>query len=130
MANPIRIIGPDELVEADPTFGMRRERAFEVPGLWSGRMSTEPGAVSGWHHHDSNESSLYVVRGVVRLECEGIEGFLDAGPGSFVHVPAYTVHRESNPSDEASVVLIARAGYGVPTVNVDDAPEPHRYLER
>jgi uncharacterized RmlC-like cupin family protein len=130
MANPIRIIGPDELVEADPTFGMRRERAFEVPGLWSGRMSTEPGAVSGWHHHDSNESSLYVVRGVVRLECEGIEGFLDAGPGSFVHVPAYTVHRESNPSDEASVVLIARAGYGAPTVNVDDAPEPHRYLER
>jgi uncharacterized RmlC-like cupin family protein len=130
MATPIRIIGPDELAEADPTFGMTRERAFEVPGLWSGRMSTEPGAVSGWHHHDSNESSLYVVRGVVRLECEGIEGFLDAGPGSFVHVPAYTVHRESNPSEEASVVLIARAGYGVPTVNVDDAPEPHRYLER
>jgi uncharacterized RmlC-like cupin family protein len=130
MATPIRIIGPDELVEADPTFGMKRERAFEVPGLWSGRMSTEPGAISGWHHHDSNESSLYVVRGVVRLECEGIEGFLDAGPGSFVHVPAYTVHRESNPSDEASVVLIARAGFGVPTVNVDDAPEPHVYLER
>jgi uncharacterized RmlC-like cupin family protein len=130
MATPIRIIGPDELAEADPTFGMTRERAFEVPGLWSGRMSTEPGAVSGWHHHDSNESSLYVVRGVVRLECEGIEGFLDAGPGSFVYVPAYTVHRESNPSDEASVVLIARAGYGVPTVNVGDVPEPHRYLER
>ena len=130
MATPIRIIGPDELVGADPTFGMTRERAFEVPGLWSGRMSTEPGAVSGWHHHDSNESSLYVVSGVVRLECEGLEGFLDAGPGSFVHVPAYTVHRESNPSDEASVVLIARAGYGVPTINVDDPPEPHRYLER
>jgi uncharacterized RmlC-like cupin family protein len=130
MATPIRIIGPDELVEADPTFGMTRERAFEVPGLWSGRMSTQPGAVSGWHHHDSNESGLYVVRGVVRLECEGIEGFLDAGPGSFVHVPAYTVHRESNPSEEASVVLIARAGFGVPTINVDEPPEPHRYLER
>ncbi|MET0839898.1 MAG: cupin domain-containing protein [Marmoricola sp.] len=126
MATPIRIVGPDELVEADPTFGMRRERAIEVPGLWSGRMSTEPGAVSGWHHHDSNESSLYVVRGVVRLECEGLEGYLDAGPGSFVHVPAYTVHRESNPADEASLVLIARAGFGVPTINVDEAPEPHR----
>ena len=33
-------------------------------------------------------------------------------------------------SDEPSIVLIARAGYGVPTINVDDAPEPHRYLER
>jgi len=130
MPEPIRIVHPDELVEADPTRGMTRERAFEVPGLWSGRMSTAPGAVSGWHHHDSNESSLYVVSGLVRLECEGVEGFLDAGPGSFVHVPAYTVHRESNPSDEPSLVLIARAGFGVPTINVDEAPEPHRHLER
>ena len=126
MASPIRIVGPDELVEADPTYGMRRERAFEVPGLWAGQVTTLPGGVSGWHHHDSNESGLYVVRGVLRFECEGVDGFLDAGPGHFVHVPAYTVHRESNPTDEPSVCLIARAGSGVPTVNVDRPPPPHR----
>ncbi len=125
MAAPIRILGPEELVEADPTYGMRRERAFEVPGLWTGRVTTAAGAVSGWHHHDSNESGLYVVQGVLRLECEGVEGFLDAGPGYFVHVPAHTVHRESNPTDEPSVALIARSGYGVPTVNVDQPPPPH-----
>ena len=59
-----------------------------------------PGAVSGWHHHDRNETSLYVVSGVLRLEFEGYDGYLDAEAGDFVHVPAYTVHRESNPTGE------------------------------
>jgi uncharacterized RmlC-like cupin family protein len=122
----IRVYGPDEWVAADPTPGMRRERAFEVPGLWAGRVVTGPGALSGWHHHDSNESSLYVVEGVLRLECEGVEGYVDAVAGDVVHVPAYTVHRESNPTDSPSVALIARAGLGVPTVNVQVAPPPHR----
>ncbi len=126
MPEPIRIVRHDELVEADPTYGMKRERAFEVPGLWTGRVTTAGGAVSGWHHHDSNESGLFVVQGVLRLECEGIAGYVDARAGDFVHVPAFTVHRESNPTDEPSTALIARAGRGVPTVNVDEAPPPHR----
>ena len=125
MPGSIRIVHPDELVEADPTYGMRRERAFEVPGLWAGQVTTAAGAVSGWHHHDSNESGLYVVRGVLRFECEGVEGYVDAQPGDFVHVPSYTVHRESNPTGEPSLCLIARSGHGVPTVNVDEAPPPH-----
>jgi uncharacterized RmlC-like cupin family protein len=122
---PVRVVDADELVEADPTLGMLRRRAFEAPGLWSGQVVTAPGAVSGWHHHDTNVSSLYVVRGVLRLECEGVEGYLDAFPGDYVHVPAHTVHRESNPGDEPSLAVIARAGTGVPTVNVPTAPPPH-----
>jgi uncharacterized RmlC-like cupin family protein len=58
------------------------------------------------------------------LEFEGGEGYLDAGPGDFVHVPAFTVHRESNPTDEPSVAVIARAGGGIPTVNVDPPVDP------
>ena len=50
---------------------MLRELAFELPLLWAGQVSTAPGAVSGWHHHDSNDSSLYVVSGILRLEFEG-----------------------------------------------------------
>ena len=119
MSDPIRIIRPDELVEADPTSGMFRQRAFAAPGLWAGQVTTAPGAVSGWHHHDRNESSLYVVRGVLRLEFEGHDGYLDAGPGDFVHVPAWTVHRESNPTRELSLAVIARVGGGVATVNVE-----------
>ena len=117
---PVRVFRFDELEAADPTPGMFRERAFELPILWAGRVTTEPGAVSGWHHHDRNESSLYVVHGVLRLEFEGHEGYLDAVAGDFVHVPAWTVHRESNPSGEPSLAVIARVGGGVPTVNVDD----------
>ena len=119
---PVRVFRVEDLEAADPTDGMLRERAFELPMLWSGRVTTQPGAVSGWHHHDRNESSLYVVRGVLRLEFEGYAGHLDAHAGDFVHVPAFTVHRESNPTDEPSIAVIARAGGGLPTVNVEPPP--------
>lgn len=124
-AHPVRVVRAADLVPADPTSGMRRARAVEVPGLWAGTVVTEPGAVSGWHHHDTNVSSLYVVRGVLRLECEGVPGHVDAHPGDFVEVPAHTVHRESNPGHEPSLAVIARAGDGVPTVNVEQPPHPH-----
>lgn len=120
MNKPVQVIRGPDLVTADPTPGMRRMRAFEVPTLWAGRVETIPGAVSGWHHHDLNETSLYVVTGVLRFEFEGYDGFLDAEAGDFVHVPPYTVHRESNPTGAISVAAIARSGGGVPTVNVDD----------
>jgi uncharacterized RmlC-like cupin family protein len=119
MSEPVRVIRKGDLVAADPTAGMLRRRAFELPGLWAGSVETAPGSVSGWHHHDVNETSLYVVSGVLRLEFEGYDGHLDAVAGDFVHVPAFTVHRESNPGDEPSVAVIARAGGGIPTVNVD-----------
>lgn len=122
MAEPIRVITMSDLVAADPTPGMFRQRAFEMPLLWAGMVETAPGAVSGWHHHDVNESSLYVVSGILRMEFEGFAGYLDAHAGDFVHVPAFTVHRESNPTDEPSVAVIARAGGGIPTVNVDHEP--------
>ncbi len=124
MSDPLRVIRSHDLVPADPTPGMQRRQAFAVPGLWAGQVETEPGAVSGWHHHDGHESSLYVVSGVMRLEFEGHEGYLEAHAGDFVHVPAHTVHRESNPADETSVVVIARAGEGLPTVNVDPPQAP------
>jgi uncharacterized RmlC-like cupin family protein len=126
LPRPVRVLGPGDLVAADPTPGMDRMRAFELPLLWAGQVETGPGATSGWHHHERNESSLYVVRGVLRFEFEGHEGYLDAVAGDFVHVPAWTVHRESNPSGEPSLAVIARVGGGVPTVNVAEPPAPHR----
>ncbi len=119
MSERVRVVKASELTSADPTPGMDRKRAFELPTLWAGQVETAPGAVSGWHHHDSNESSLYVVSGVLRLEFDGFDGYVDAEPGDFVHVPAYTVHRESNPTAEPSVAVIARSGGGIPTVNVE-----------
>jgi uncharacterized RmlC-like cupin family protein len=125
LPRPVRVLGPADLAAADPTPGMDRRRAFELPMLWAGQVETAPGVVSGWHHHDRNESSLYVVRGVLRFEFEGHEGWIDAVAGDFVHVPAWTVHRETNPGREPSLAVIARVGGGVPTVNVAEAPPPH-----
>lgn len=120
MSEPIRVIPSDALVDADPTPGMRRRRAIDVPGLWSGLMHTEPGVTSGWHHHGEHETSVYVLAGALRLEFgPGGQDAVDAGPGQFVHVPAHVVHRESNPTAEVSTVIIARAGAGPPTLNVD-----------
>jgi uncharacterized RmlC-like cupin family protein len=118
MSEPVRVIKAGDLVAADPTSGMLRMRAFELPILWAGQVITQPGALSGWHHHDKNESSLYIVSGVLRLEFEGHDGDVDAVAGDFVHVPAFTVHRESNPATTPSLAIIARAGGGIPTVNV------------
>ena len=119
LPRPVRVFTPADLAPADPTPGMDRALAFELPLLWAGQVETQPGVVSGWHHHERNESSLYIVRGVLRLEFEGHDGYIDAGPGDFVHVPAWTVHRESNPAREPSLAVIARVGGGIPTVNVD-----------
>lgn len=115
----VEVIRHGDLQEADPTPGMRRRQAFDVPGLWAGVVHTEPGATSGWHHHGDHETSLYVVSGQLRLHC-GDDGStaLDAGPGDFIHVPPYVVHRESNPGEDASTAVIARSGTGAPTVNV------------
>ncbi len=120
MSESVRVFRAADLQASVPTPGMTRSKAFETGELWAGRVETVPGAVSGWHHHDRNETSLYVVSGVLRLEFEGYDGYLDAQAGDFVHVPAYTVHRESNPTSEPSVAVIARAGGGIATVNVDD----------
>jgi uncharacterized RmlC-like cupin family protein len=127
MSEPITVIPPEALVESDPTVGMRRQRAIDVPGLWSGMVDTDPGATSGWHHHGEHETSLYVVSGALRLEFgPGGRSVVEAGPGDFIHVPAHVVHRESNPTRQVATAVIARAGTGVPTVNVDgpDAPSP------
>jgi uncharacterized RmlC-like cupin family protein len=124
MAEPIRVIATDALTDADPTPGMRRRRAFDAPGLWSGLVDTDAGSTSGWHHHGEHETSIYVVSGAMRLEFgPGGRSVVDAEPGDFVHVPAGVVHRESNPTDGPATAIIARAGTGAPTVNVDGPDE-------
>ena len=121
----VRLIRPQDRAEGPATPGMRREQSVGTDRSWAGHVTTEAGMVSGWHHHDRNDSCLYIVRGILRFEFEGRREPLEAGPGDFVHVPAFTVHRESNPTDEVSFAVVARVGGGIPTVNVDQAPPPY-----
>jgi uncharacterized RmlC-like cupin family protein len=113
-------VAPEERIEGQPTAGMTREQAFQTDGMWAGFVRTDPGMVSGWHHHSSFESSIYVLSGSLRMEFGpgGDESF-DAGPGDFVFVGKQLVHRESNPSTEPGTIVVVRAGEGEPVVNVD-----------
>jgi uncharacterized RmlC-like cupin family protein len=99
---------------------MVREQAIAVDGLWSGLVRTEPGMMSGWHHHGDHETSVYVVDGSVRMEFgPGGARAVEAGPGDFLHVPKHVVHREGNPGASMAHVVVTRAGSGPVTVNVD-----------
>lgn len=117
---PVRLARAEELGPGHPTPGMRRQEAIDSEGMWSGLVHTDPGAVSGWHHHGDHQTTIYVVRGQLRLEFgPHATQFVLAGPGDFVHVPAGVVHRESNPALEPSTAVIVRAGLGPVVLNVD-----------
>ncbi len=118
MTSELKLIKKDaQKADENPTPGMTRSHAITANGLTSGQVSSSPGMVSGWHHHGTHETSIYVVEGTLHMEFEG--GAFDARKGDFIHVPAGAVHRESNPGSEPNLAVFSRAGSGVATVNVD-----------
>jgi uncharacterized RmlC-like cupin family protein len=124
MSDPVRHVRKSALREGDPTPGMRREQAIVTDGMWAGLVLTDPGMVSGWHHHADYETSIYVADGALRMEHgPGGREVIDAQPGDFVFVPRGAIHREGNPADMTATLVVVRAGHGAPTVNVD-GPEP------
>jgi uncharacterized RmlC-like cupin family protein len=79
---------------------------------------------SGWHHHGDHETSIYVLRGRVRIEFgRGGSSAVDARAGDFIHVPPHVVHRELNPTAEEGEIVVVRGGTGAPTVNVEGPAE-------
>lgn len=118
-------VTPGERVSGPPTAGLTREQAIASERMWAGFARTDPGMVSGWHHHGGHESTIYVLSGTLRMEFgPGGAEMLDAAPGDFVFVPAGTVHRESNPSNEPAGLVVVRAGSGRSVVNVNGPPDP------
>ena len=114
-------IGPSELVEIEGPPEIRRRQAVAKPSLWAGISTTQPGLVSGWHHHGNNDTIVYVLSGRLAIEFgEGGRRSVRAGPGDFLLIPAQLVHRESTPPDEPSESVVIRAGGdGPPTIEVD-----------
>ncbi len=121
MTSEIRLIAPAELTgDTLQTTGMTREAAVAREGLWSGLVTAAPSMASGWHHHGDNDTVIYVLDGAVRLEFgRGGERSIEAHGGDFVHVPAHTIHRESNPLEREARLVVTRAGGGPPVVNLE-----------
>lgn len=123
-AAPARVVPAADLTPADPTPGMTRRVAFSTERIWTGTVDTEPGAVSGWHHHGEHDTTLYVVRGQMQMQSgPGGADIVEAGPGDFLHVPPHAIHRESNPGEVVATAVIVRHGDGPPTHNVE-GPSP------
>ena len=114
---PVRKVAADELAPGHSTPGMTRHEAVVLADVWSGVARTDPGSTSGWHHHGNHDTVAYVVRGVFQVETVG--EVVTGAAGDFVHIPAHTVHRESNPTAESAEVVIVRRGTGEVVVNVD-----------
>ena len=123
--DPARRIPASARTEGAPTPGMVREEAIAEPGMWAGFVRTEGHATSGWHHHGDHDSTIYVVAGTLRMESGPGGGVVDhAVAGDFLFVPRGAVHREANPGDEESSLVVVRAGTGPTVVNVDGPAPP------
>ncbi len=110
----------DRRAQTGQTSGMVREEAVHSDRMWAGVARTAPNLISGWHHHGDYESAIYVLSGRVRVECgAGGRTVLDGGPGDFLIIPAREIHREGNPDDTTSEIVVVRAGQGEVVVNVD-----------
>ena len=116
----VRRIGPEARTEGAATPGMVREQAIATDGMWAGYVRTAAATVSGWHHHAAYETTIYVLSGGLRMEF-GPAGSstVEAGPGDFIYVAPEAIHRESNPTDAESTIVVVRSGTGDPVVNVD-----------
>jgi uncharacterized RmlC-like cupin family protein len=121
----VTCVSPTDRRVGDPTPGKVREQAIAVDGLWSGLVSTEPGMMSGWHHHGEYDTSVYVLDGTVRIEFgPGGTHAVDAGPGDFLHIPKHVVHREGNTGSTTAQEVVTRSGVGPLTINVDGPAPP------
>jgi uncharacterized RmlC-like cupin family protein len=123
MDDRVVVVKASELAAGPPTPGMERQQAFATDGLWAGRVRTEAGMVSGWHHHGDYETVIYVLTGALRMEFgPGGAETVVAGPGDFVLVPKGLIHRESNPSDVPADLIGVRVGRGESVIAVEGPP--------
>lgn len=111
-------------LETIQTPGMEREEAVRTMSMWAGIAKTDGHTSSGWHHHGAYESVIFVLEGRVRLEFgPGGRETLEAGAGDTLYVAPGEVHREGNPGDERSVIVVVRGGEGDLVVN-ESGPAP------
>jgi uncharacterized RmlC-like cupin family protein len=128
----VRITQHDELDANTPqTPGMHREAAVSrasvgAEKIWAGRVSIQPGAKTGPHHHGHLESVIYVLHGRARMRWgDRLEFAAEAGPGDFIYVPPQVPHQEINASeDEPLTCVVVRSDQEPIVVNLDLAAVP------
>ena len=123
----LRVVRAGELSpQTSQTPGMRRLAAVAADtvgsrNLWVGRVTLDPGARSGAHHHGDCESVVCLTAGRITFRFgERLEESIEAGPGDFIYVPPRLVHQEINLSDSEPVdSIVVRDSQENVVVNVD-----------
>jgi uncharacterized RmlC-like cupin family protein len=127
----ISVVGPAKFAgDTAQTPGSERLAAI-APGqvdsaMWGGLFVVEPGARTGIHHHGEQQTIAYVLQGVceIRWGKHG-EYAATAKAGDFIHVPAYLLHMEINPSASESFHWVVVRSTATPiVVNLPDDTWP------
>jgi uncharacterized RmlC-like cupin family protein len=120
MTEEIRVFPNAALESGPPTAGMVRKTALAGDDAWMGEVHTEPGAMSGWHHHGDHTTYGYIIAGKAHVDFgPGGGQSQEGGPGDFFVVPPQTVHREGNPGSGEQVIVVVRVGSGPTVINVE-----------
>ena len=127
MVKPIVVSAADfETAQGPPTPGMHRKVAIEQDGVWIGTVDTEPGVLTGWHHHGDWDTYVYTLRGEARFDY--VDGpavvVRSMQPGEVIFIPKGVVHREGSASTHGISALLVRVGSGPLVHPVPDADVP------
>jgi uncharacterized RmlC-like cupin family protein len=116
----LRIVRPEDraIPPEGQTPGLRRETAVAEEGVWIGIVHTDSG-VGGWHHHSENDTYVYLLDGVMRVEQRDGRAAIEGNRDDFLLIPKETVHREITPEGEHASAIIIRVGSGPAVVNVE-----------
>lgn len=112
-----------DLTPGPATPGMTRLAAYAGDDRWIGEVSSDPGVISGWHHHGEHQTYFYVIAGGTLIELGGGEQF-EVLAGEFAHIPAGTVHRESTLGDARLTAIVIRMGSGPQVFDAADPDTP------
>jgi uncharacterized RmlC-like cupin family protein len=128
----IHIVSPENFDSATEQTPGSERRAAIAPALgissaiWGGLFEVEPGSRTGVHHHGQQETIAYVLSGIceIRWGAKG-ESVARAKAGDFIHVPAFLLHMEINPSKlEPFRWVVVRSTATPVVINLPDATWP------
>jgi uncharacterized RmlC-like cupin family protein len=129
---PIHVVTPAQFDRGTAqTPGSERQAAIAPQfgietTMWGGVFEVEPGASTGIHHHGEQQTIAYVLSGtcIVRWGAKG-EFAATAKAGDFIHVPAFLLHIETNPSTSEPFRLVVVRSTATPiVVNLPDDTWP------
>jgi uncharacterized RmlC-like cupin family protein len=101
----IHIVSPAEFDPGTKQTPGSERRAAIAPALgitsaiWGGLFEVAPGSRTGIHHHGEQETIAYVLSGTCEIGWGARGDSVARGKaGDFLHVPAFLLHMEINPS--------------------------------